>query len=218
MSAEQQESTIVAPAATTTPQTQPAPSPSTTSENPPKHPLETQWSFWLRSNQHDKGGQSSWNDQQIRGHTFGTVEDFWCLVNSVKDPFEHGSGTSEYSVFRESLKPDYETEQFRNGGRIVLQLPSAQSKSGASKNYDIWVHLLLGVIGENFDDVGGKYIAGLRLVTKKNGGKVEIWTLKKEIHEIDKLVQGVKEMSKPFFDGNFTVRFQAFKGPLSLEV
>eukprot|EP01054_Gregarina_sp_Poly1_P011316 Gregarina_sp_Poly_1__11315@NODE_947_length_5591_cov_64_240043_g671_i0_p3_GENE_NODE_947_length_5591_cov_64_240043_g671_i0NODE_947_length_5591_cov_64_240043_g671_i0_p3_ORF_typecomplete_len211_score34_91IF4E/PF01652_18/7_2e29_NODE_947_length_5591_cov_64_240043_g671_i049065538 len=194
-----------------------SPHPPATTENPPKHQLETQWSFWLRSTQHDKG-QSSWNDQQIRGHTFGTVEDFWCLVNSVKDPFEHGAGNSEYSVFRENLKPDYETDNYRNGGRIVLQLPQFGSKGAASKNYDIWVHLLLAVIGENFDDVGGKHIAGLRLVTKKNGGKVEIWTLKREMHEVDKLVQGVKEMSKPFFDSNFTVKFQAFKGTLQMEV
>eukprot|EP01056_Protomagalhaensia_sp_Gyna25_P000183 Protomagalhaensia_sp_Gyna_25__182@NODE_1089_length_2203_cov_148_218115_g864_i0_p1_GENE_NODE_1089_length_2203_cov_148_218115_g864_i0NODE_1089_length_2203_cov_148_218115_g864_i0_p1_ORF_typecomplete_len205_score30_20IF4E/PF01652_18/7_1e29_NODE_1089_length_2203_cov_148_218115_g864_i010401654 len=185
-------------------------------ENPPKHPLETHWSFWLRSNQHHDKVQSSWNDQQIRGHTFGTVEDFWCLVNGVRDPFEHGS--SEYSVFRENLKPDYETDAFRNGGRIVLQLPLQQGKGNSSRNYDIWVHLLLAVIGENFDDVGGKYIAGLRLVTKKNSNKVEIWTVKREVEEVGKLASSVREMAEPFFENsNLSVKFSAFKGPIAFD-
>lgn len=102
---------------------------------------------------------------------------------------------------------------------MIIQLNSGSlDKSNASRNssFDVWIHLLLSLIGENFDDLGGEHIGGLRLVTKPRGGtKFEVWTTVSDPCLMEALSQAILHVIAPLVDARelahlklkFCVRF-----------
>lgn len=53
--------------------------------------------------------------------TFNTVEDFWSLFTHIKQPSEVNVG-SDYSLFKENIRPMWEDKGNKNGGRWMLTL------------------------------------------------------------------------------------------------
>lgn len=181
-----------------------------------KHLLETKWCFWLRNSQ--GGRNNEWSQQQTLGHTFDTVEDFWRMINNIHNPFEGNNNNIDYSIFRESLIPDYDESCFKDGGRIILKLPGGGSRT-PHKHFEVWVHLLLALIGENFDDMGGEYVGGLRLVAKRGTIKLEVWTKAKDTAKMEPLTRAVAQLVSPLLDhGRLSVDFESFDKSVSLKV
>lgn len=63
----------------------------------------------------------SWEDNQNQVSTFNTVEDFWSLFTHIKQPSEVKIG-SDYSLFKESIRPMWEDKANKNGGRWMITL------------------------------------------------------------------------------------------------
>lgn len=63
----------------------------------------------------------SWEDNQNLVSTFNTVEDFWSLFTHIKQPSEVKVG-SDYSLFKEDIKPMWEDKANKNGGRWMITL------------------------------------------------------------------------------------------------
>jgi len=86
---------------------------------PIKHPLSFTWTLWYFGNENC----SSWEDNLCQVSSFSTVEDFWALYHHVAPISELKSGTS-YFLFKEGIKPMWEDDANRDGGRWVFQLVS----------------------------------------------------------------------------------------------
>jgi len=178
--------------------------------NVDKHFLQTKWCLWLRLPQGGGKPGQNWQDSQICGHKFGTVEDFWCMFNNVRGPFEIGQ--CDYSIFRDTLQPAWEHPAFVKGGRITLSLPAPVQRSNSkapSRHNDVWLHLVLALIGENFDDVGGSLIGGLRVVVKRNSVKLEVWISDMPTDTIDKLCNAISTLISPLLEERDRVSFRA---------
>lgn len=139
-----------------------------------KHPLNSEWTFWLRNTAGNS--RSDWSQQQKEGFTFKTVEDFWCFMNNISSPFEGNQQNVDYSIFRSGIKPDYDTPALQPGGRIIFKLFGGNK---GNKLFDTWIHVVLSLIGETFDEQGSGACAGLRLVIKRGSIKFEVWTTDK---------------------------------------
>lgn len=79
--------------------------------------------------------------------TFDTVEDFWSLYNHIKLPTEIRNG-NDYSLFKNNIRPMWEDEQNKNGGRWVINLPKNFRHNELDK---LWLEVILCLIGEAFD-------------------------------------------------------------------
>lgn len=68
------------------------------------------------------------------------------MINNVANPFDpaNNSGNVDYSIFRKGIRPDYEDQYLKHGGRIILKLPS---NNPPHKLFEVWVHLILALIG-----------------------------------------------------------------------
>lgn len=82
-----------------------------------KHPLQHAWTLWYYEPDRNK----SWEDNQNQVSTFNTVEDFWSLFTHIKQPSEVKIG-SDYSLFKESIRPMWEDKANKNGGRWMITL------------------------------------------------------------------------------------------------
>lgn len=87
-----------------------------------KHPLQDQWTLWYLQNDHKK----SWEEMLNKVTTFGTVEDFWCLYDHIKEASMLGD-YNDYSVFKENIRPMWEDPGNNRGGRWIFNLNLSES-------------------------------------------------------------------------------------------
>lgn len=86
-----------------------------------KHPLQHSWTLWYYEPDRNK----TWEDNQNQVSTFTTVEDFWSLFTHIKQPSEVKIG-SDYSLFKENIRPMWEDKANKNGGRWMITLSRNQ--------------------------------------------------------------------------------------------
>lgn len=89
-----------------------------------KHPLQNQWTLWYLENDRSK----NWEDMQNEITTFDTVEDFWSLYNHIRVASELKQG-NDYSLFKKNIRPMWEDDANKRGGRWVLNLSKQQRRS-----------------------------------------------------------------------------------------
>ncbi|CAG9800342.1 unnamed protein product [Chironomus riparius] len=130
-----------------------------------KHPLQHPWTLWYFEPDRNK----SWEDNQNKVSTFTTVEDFWSLFTHIKQPSEVKIG-SDYSLFKEHIRPMWEDIANRNGGRWMITL----GKSQRPELDRYWIDTVLCLIGEAFDSFDD--ICGAVVNIRAKGDKIAVWT------------------------------------------
>ncbi|XP_019874827.1 eukaryotic translation initiation factor 4E-1A isoform X1 [Aethina tumida] len=131
-----------------------------------KHPLQNSWTLWYYENDRTQ----TWEKNQKEIVSFQTVEDFWSLYNHVKPASELRQGT-DYSLFKKGIRPMWEDEANKRGGRWLLSLEKRQRNNELDR---YWLDIILCLIGEAFehsDDVCGAVVN-----IRQKGDKIAVWT------------------------------------------
>ena len=89
-----------------------------------KHPLQNQWTLWYLEMDRNK----SWEDMQNEITSFDTVEDFWSLYNHIRSASELKGG-NDYSLFKKHIRPMWEDDANKRGGRWVITLNKQQRRN-----------------------------------------------------------------------------------------
>jgi len=142
-----------------------------------KHPLQHTWCLWvLLRNECTK----DWQGSQMNVHTFNTIEDFWRLFHNIRRPSK--LGIVDLSMFKKDITPAWEDETCKQGGRWIAKIDKIQSEDLD----DLWLNLVLTIIGENFEELGGRSICGAVVSSRpgkkeqKGNSKVALWLSEKE--------------------------------------
>ena len=157
------------------------------SSDSPFHLLEGRWTFWythrpttfrnssvnydsclkkLGSFFYRKNVFVLNDNENFLSGTFGSIEEFWCYYNHMKFPSDLPF-YSDINLFKENLKPMWEEEGNRLGGKWILRL-----KKGLSTR--LWELLILAVIGEQFNV--GKEICGIVCSIRPQEDLISVWT------------------------------------------
>lgn len=131
-----------------------------------KHPLQNSWTLWFFKNDKNR----NWEDNQRSIITFNTVEDFWALYNHIELASKLNAGC-DYSLFKEGVKPMWEDDRNRRGGRWVINLNKSQR---ATMLDNFWLEVMLCLIGEACDE-HSKYINGAVVSIRAKGDKIGMW-------------------------------------------
>ncbi len=130
------------------------------------HPLQNAWTLWYFRNDPAR----AWEENQNPIITVRTIEDFWAVINHVELASKLHSGC-DYSLFKEGVKPMWEDDLNRRGGRWLITVDKWQ------RNLDLdnfWLEVMLCLIGEAFGDHG--YLVNGAVVSVRNrGNKIGIW-------------------------------------------
>jgi len=106
------------------------------------HRLQTGWTIWYDKKQ-KKTQVANYEENLVKLGTFFTVEDFWRYYTHLLRPSEL-SKESNYHVFREGLKPMWET--FPKGGCFIKKIKKIEDNMLGR----MWEELLFATIGEFF--------------------------------------------------------------------
>jgi len=102
-------------------------------------------------------------------HSFGTVEDFWCMFHNSYPPSKLEN--IDYSLFKHGVTPAWEDPTFKSGGRWIIKLEKVKAQSLD----DLWLSLVLALIGEAFADSGGDLVCGAIVSVRSRASKIALW-------------------------------------------
>ncbi|CAG9771228.1 unnamed protein product [Ceutorhynchus assimilis] len=131
-----------------------------------KHPLQNCWTLWYFENDRNQ----PWEKNQREIASFQTVEDFWSLYNHIKPSSELKQGT-DYSLFKKGIRPMWEDDQNKRGGRWLFSLEKKQRSNDLDR---YWLDIILCLIGEAFENSDD--ICGAVVNIRYKGDKIGVWT------------------------------------------
>lgn len=132
-----------------------------------KHPLQNTWTLWYYENDRNK----TWEENQREIISFDTAEDFWSLYNHIKMASDLHQGC-DYSLFKKGIRPMWEDDANKQGGRWLINLAKNQRANELDK---YWLEILLCMIGEAFDE-NSEDICGAVVNVRSKGDKIGVWT------------------------------------------
>jgi translation initiation factor 4E len=159
-----------------------------------KTKLENSFSFWYRISddiaQYQAPKQALdkkiYETQVKKIHEFDTVEEFWGIFQHLRKPDSCKPGI-EFMMFKEPIKPMWEDENNKNGGKISIKL---------RKEYTtiIWEEMIFALIGGILPKEMKDEINGIVVTSRKEFNTLQIW-FKTFDENINKdLVQCIKDL------------------------
>ncbi|XP_028297690.1 eukaryotic translation initiation factor 4E type 2-like [Gouania willdenowi] len=131
-----------------------------------EHPLQYKYTFWFSRRTPSRPASSLSYEQNIRQiGTIGTVEQFWRFYSHLIRPGDL-SGHSDFHLFKEGIKPMWEDECNRAGGKWIIRL-----RKGLSSR--LWENIILAMLGEQF--MVGEEICGAVVSIRFQEDILSIW-------------------------------------------
>jgi len=142
------------------------------------HPLQNTWTFWYLKKSQGARTQENYEKSIKPIVAFSTVEGFWSYYNHIIRPNDLPV-TSDYHLFKYPIKPLWEDEANRQGGKWIVRL-----RKGLASKY--WEDLILALIGEQFDSADD--ICGAVLSIRFQEDIISIWNGTSDNQEVKLLI------------------------------
>jgi len=168
------------------------------------HPLQHTWVLWFDQNiktgkKGKKTDSQKWEENLKIVGTFRTVEDFWRYFNNIAKPTQL-QDSSNYHFFKEGIKPMWEDESNKRGGKWHLTAKKAETIVD-----QYWENLVLAMIGEVLAaDLGDDEICGAVFSRRDRGNRIALWNKNKQP---DELVQKLGLRMYSVLNGNPTLEY-----------
>lgn len=158
--------------------------------NENEHLLENKWTLWYRppaSHGNSAPQAKAWEHSQQLKFSASTVEEFWKGWHKLPRIAPGHPVNCDYSLFKDGIKPMWEDDFNKNGGRWTYTVERRQSNipNAPLPNIieQVWLDVMLCLIGEGFDPHGDKIaggVCGIRMSRGKSpsdmAAKIHIWT------------------------------------------
>ncbi|XP_073479089.1 eukaryotic translation initiation factor 4E type 2-like isoform X1 [Aquarana catesbeiana] len=131
-----------------------------------EHPLQYRYTFWYSRRTPSRPASTLNYAENIRPFgTVATVEQFWRVYSHLVRPGDL-SGYSDFHLFKEGIKPMWEDEANKNGGKWIIRL-----RKGLASRF--WENIILAMVGEQF--MVGEEICGVVVSIRFQEDILSIW-------------------------------------------
>lgn len=131
---------------------------------PKEHPLKSTWVIWYRP---PTPKYSDYEKSTVPLASISSVENFWTVYSHLKRPSLLPT-VSDYHIFRKGVRPVWEDEANKKGGKWVVRL-----KKGVADRY--WEDLLLAIVGDQFAEASDE-VCGAVLSVRSGEDVLNVWT------------------------------------------
>ncbi|CAN6626807.1 eukaryotic translation initiation factor 4E [Trichomonascus vanleenenianus] len=151
------------------------------------HPLTHKWTFWYT--RPAMSPKEDWSALLKEIVTVTTVEEFWGVFNSIPK-IQELQLKSDCSFFKKGIRPEWEDPQNSKGGKLTYMVP----KRAAAASDELWMKLLLGIVGGTLDNEEEEIISGAFINVRRGGNRINIWTTTKEKAKVNPLGLRMKKL------------------------
>ena len=163
-------------------------------QDQPKTKLENKFSFLYRIDdsmqQHQTQKQvlakEKYESQVKKIADFDTIEEFWGIFQHLRKPDSCKPGI-EYFMFKEPIKPLWEDEHNKNGGRFSIKLKRGYTTI-------IWEEMIFTLIGGILPKEIKEEINGIVVTSKKEFNTLQIWFRNFDEKIVQDLEQCIREL------------------------
>ena len=138
--------------------------PSSSSSGPKEWPLKHTWVVYYRPPSSKNSDYEKSIKPLCRIHT---AQAFWTVYTHLKRPSDLPT-VSDYHLFKEGIRPVWEDEENRRGGKWTMRL-----KKGVADRY--WEELLLAMVGDQFAEASEE-VCGAVVSVRSGEDVFSIWT------------------------------------------
>ena len=163
-----------------------------TQEVPPKK-LENKFSFLYRIDENVQYPaqktvmeKEKYESQVKKIADFDTIEEFWAIFQHLRKPDSCRPGI-EYFMFKEPIKPMWEDENNKNGGRFSIKLKHGYTTI-------IWEEMIFALIGGILPKEMKDEINGIVVTSRKEFNTLQIWFKTYEEKIIKDLEQCIRDL------------------------
>ena len=156
--------------------------------------MENRFSFWYRISEDvaQYQGPKQTLDKKIyetqvkKIHEFGTVEDFWGIFQHLRKPDSCKPGI-EFMMFKEPIKPMWEDENNKNGGKISIKL---------RKDFTtiIWEEMIFALISGVLPKEIKDELNGIVVSSRKEFNVLQIWFKNYSLNIIAEIEQCIRDL------------------------
>jgi translation initiation factor 4E len=131
----------------------------------------------------------NWNDLLKEVITFNSVEEFWGVYVCFSLPHQLYLGKltriqnniaptselalkSDYHLFKEGVRPEWEDVQNKHGGKWSYQFREKR----AVPIDELWLHVMLAAIGETLEEEDDGELMGVVVNVRKGFYRIGVWT------------------------------------------
>ncbi|CAH2272675.1 eukaryotic translation initiation factor 4E type 2-like [Pelobates cultripes] len=133
---------------------------------PGEHPLQYKYTFWYSRRTPSRPASTHNYEQNIRQFgTVASVEQFWRIYSHIVRPGDL-TGYSDFHLFKDGIKPMWEDEANKNGGKWIIRL-----RKGLASRF--WENIILAMLGEQF--MVGEEICGVVVSIRFQEDLLSIW-------------------------------------------
>ena len=139
-----------------------------------KNKLENKFSFWYRISEDLYQTQTKqyidkkdYENQVKKIAEFDTIEDFWAIFQHLRKPDSCKPGI-EFQMFKAPVKPMWEDENNKNGGRLTIKLRKGFTTI-------IWEEMIFALIGDVLPNEVKDEINGIVVTSRKDYNTLQIW-------------------------------------------
>ena len=138
-----------------------------------KTPIENKFAFWYRiseeMNHQPKPtlDKNEYENQVKKIAEFQTIEDFWAIFQHLRKPDSCKPGI-EFQMFKDPIKPMWEDEYNKDGGRISIKLRKGYTTI-------IWEEMIFALIGGVLPPDIKNEINGIVASSRKEFNVLQIW-------------------------------------------
>ena len=131
------------------------------------------WYSYHKKNQTNKDKFSSVLNEII---SFDTLENFWKVYNNIPS-IEHLPSNTDFFLFKDYIKPEWEDIKNKNGGRWIYDIAWDKNKHHFISHHteQVWLKLILSLLGNLFEE-NEYFICGIVLSIRHYNNKISIWT------------------------------------------
>jgi translation initiation factor 4E len=140
--------------------------PTTGPAAPTTHQLRNSWVFWFRPPISKANGFIEYEKTLHPIATVDSVEHFFKVYQHLKRPSSLPL-VSDYHLFKKGIRPIWEDEENKNGGKWVVRL-----RKGVADRY--WEDLLFAIIGDQFAEASEE-VCGAVLSVRNGEDILSIW-------------------------------------------
>lgn len=131
------------------------------------HSLRDTWVFWYRPPITKANGYIEYDKTLHAMMSVKTAEEFWLAYSHLKRPSALPT-VSDYHLFKEGVRPIWEDEENKHGGKWILRL-----KKGVADRY--YEELIIACVGDQFGDESDE-LCGVVLSMRNGEDVLSIWT------------------------------------------
>lgn len=155
--------------------------------------LYSSFSFWFKviddnhqSNKNQTMKEEDYTDMVKKIADFKTLEEFWDVYQYLKKPESSKHGL-EISVFKSHIKPMWEDDYNKSGGKVSLKIKKEYSNL-------IWDEMVYRLIGNNFPDINNDEINGLVFSIKRDSNFIQVWFRNFSTNGMNDITASVKKI------------------------